>query len=187
MTLATLTFAILLCRPSLPLATAQTYARIVLDRATALHMDPLMMVAVVDHESGWNEGAVSKDGEDVGLGQIRARYIGACVGEANPVHAPSPKCAAEKARLRTGTYNLEVMANGLERWISICKQKTGAATEIGVLTAYSGANKQKLGQWCGMEVRDGKSSPLPIRLVVRQFLQRRRALRLRIESLPPHG
>lgn len=182
---AAIAAAILFCRPAMPLQTAMAYAQIVSTRSAALGIDPLMVVAYVSHESEWVEGAISKDREDVGLGQIRARYLPPCVADKSPALAPSPKCAAERKRLFEGAYNLQTTFRVIEAWQTICKQKTGTATEVQWLTAMAGLNRAKSGLWCGMGLVNGQWSSRPIPSVVRAFLQRRRHLRLRLEAQPP--
>lgn len=52
-----------LCRPALPAARSLAYAKVVAVESAAVDLDPLLVVALVDHESRWNEKAVSKDGK----------------------------------------------------------------------------------------------------------------------------
>jgi len=182
---ASVALAILFCRPSMPQTTANAYAKIVVERSAKLGIDPLMVVAIADHESGWIEKAVSKDREDHGLGQIRARYRAACAKDKDPLHWPSAACSAEKSRLLDGTYNLGAAFDAIEAWITICKQKTGSAEEAKWLNAYAGLNRPTTGRWCGVQVTGGKATTLPTPSVVRAFQARRRALRLRLEALPP--
>jgi hypothetical protein len=181
--------AILFCRPTMPHATAGAYAKIVVERSAKLGIDPLMVVAIGQHESDWFEHLVSKDGEDHGIGGIRARYRAACVKDKDPVHAPSAACAAEKKRLLDGSYNLGAIFDAIEWWMTTCKQKTGSAKEELWLAGYAGLSRPKIGKWCGVQATAGKASPtatLPtVPKVVREFLRLRRALRLRLEALPP--
>jgi hypothetical protein len=178
--------AILLCRPTLAPTTANSYAKTIVERSAKIGIDPLLVVAIADHESGWLEGAVSKDREDHGLGQIRARYRAACAKDSNPVYAPSAACAAEKKKLLDGAYNLGATFDAIETWITFCKQKTGSAGETSWLVSYAGLNRPKQGKWCGVQVTAGKVvGTLQIPSVVRAFQARRRALRLRLEALPP--
>lgn len=186
-TLAMLALAIGLCRPSLSTAARTNYAKIVLDRSAKLGVDPLMLIAIPDHESGWLPTAVSKDGEDLGLGQIRARYRPACAKDADPVHAPSTACAAEKKRLLDGEHNLGVMADAIGAWIDLLKKKTGTekVMEKSWLQNYAmGFRKISTKATAGGSgLSKSPSSKIPS--VVKAFLARRRALEVKL-GLPPH-
>lgn len=103
MSLEAVILAIRLLHPERP--DAETLARLIEDASRRAHVDPLALVAYVEHESRFRASAVSKDGEDHGLGQIRARYQKACRGARR-----SRACRAEKVRLRDPAYNLRVLA-----------------------------------------------------------------------------
>lgn len=186
-TLVVVIAAIGLCRPSLSTTTRTSYAKIVLDRSAKLGIDPLLMVAIVDHESGWMPSAVSKDGEDHGLGQIRARYRPACAKDVDPVHAPSTACAAEKRRLLDGEHNLDVMADAIGAWIELLKKKTGTTKvkEESWTSAYA-MGFRKISTKATADAK-GPSNSLSSKIpsVVKAFLARRRALEVKL-GLPPH-
>lgn len=131
--------AIGLCRPALPLAKRVAYANIVVKAS----IDPLLVVALIDHESGWFEGAVSKDRRDYGLGQLRRKFI--------------PK--AEWPKLLNGIYNLKKTLWAIETWRKICKGKTGLESAAVVLAGYAGFSRPKEGMWCGVTAT-GDSLPL---------------------------
>src|SRR5580692_12275969 len=94
----------------MPLPEARRYARVLQEEATRNDFDPFTAVAIIHFESRWRPGAVSPDGEDYGLGQIRARWFGACRDDADPVHDPSPGCRAAKSALLAGETNLRRMS-----------------------------------------------------------------------------
>lgn len=180
MKLASIILAIGLCRPGIPDAKKAEYAKIVLDGAAATHIDPLLAVAMVDHESAWTQGVVNKSSGAIGFGQILPQFLPPCVG------APtSAACVAEKTRLADGAYNLMMMFKIIGDWQTTCKQKTGTKKEEAWLTAYSGLNSPAKGHLCGMAKVGGAWKPLPIHSLVKQFLARQRSLRLRLETLPP--
>ena len=54
---------------------AQSFAQVMQKDAVKIGIDPFLFVAIAAHESHFNELAISKDGEDYGLLQIRAKYI----------------------------------------------------------------------------------------------------------------
>ncbi len=68
--------AIMLIKPEMSHELALNYAAMIDSQAIVSGVDPLLIVAIAMHESGWNERAISKDGEDYGLLQVRARYYG---------------------------------------------------------------------------------------------------------------
>lgn len=176
---ALLATAILFCRPTMAPATAATYANLVHAHAARIGIDPLEMVAVVHHETRWQEWRVNPKSGAVGLGQILPEFRPACVGA-----LASAACAAEKKRLLDGVYNLNVMADAIEKWRATCKQKTGTAS--GWTWAYAGLNQPKAGKWCGVQVVGTTKKALPIHSVVKSYQAIQRSLRLRLEALP-HG
>lgn len=177
---ALLAAAILFCRPSLAPATAATYANLVHAHALRLGIDPLEMIAIGKHESGWQEWQVNKKSGAIGIGQILPEFRAPCVGAMS-----SPACAAEKKRLLDGVYNINAMADAIEKWRIACKQKTGMAN-ASWMSAYAGLNKPKEGIWCGVRVTGSTKKALPIHSVVRLYQAIARNLRLRLEALP-HG
>jgi hypothetical protein len=83
----------------------QELASVIEKAARAARVDPVALVALVEHESHFQTGAVSEDGEDFGLAQVRARFRPACKV------LDSRECELEKLRLRTDpAYNLNVIA-----------------------------------------------------------------------------
>jgi hypothetical protein len=140
--------AILLSRPAMPVAEATRYARVVQDEARNHDYDPLTAVAIVHFESRWRPGIVSPDGEDFGLGQIRARWYGACRHDADPVHAPSPGCLAVKGALLSGEYNLRRMTAIILANRELCREKVGRADLPRWLAGYEGFNVPREDRWC---------------------------------------
>jgi hypothetical protein len=140
--------AILLCRPDLPQDTAEQYATWINEQAVVHDFDPLTAVTLIQHESGFDPKAVSPSGEDLGLGQIRARYIGACRKDRNPVKAPSPECRQERQRLLDPHQNIAEMARLIRQNRAICQAKTGSASLPRWLASYQGRNFPKSGRWC---------------------------------------
>ncbi|MFI5245304.1 MAG: hypothetical protein ACHQQR_08785, partial [Gemmatimonadales bacterium] len=129
MTPALILAAILACRPAIPLPEARAYAAIV---ATA-HVDPILIVALVDRETGWQPRAWSSDGRYIGLGQIAWRFR--CGRGRATVHRST--CAAERRRLLDGRYNLRAVLEIVDEWRATCRRMTG--TEDGWITGYEGA------------------------------------------------
>src|SRR4051812_24067478 len=109
----------------MPLPEAHRYARLVQHEALAHDFDPFTAVAIVHFESRWSPGAISPDGEDYGLGQIRARWLSACRADEDPVHAPSDACRAAKNTLLVPEVNLKRMSTIITANRELCKEKTG--------------------------------------------------------------
>lgn len=140
--------AILLSRPGMPKAEAALYARTLNAVAAEHDFDPLTAVAIIHFETHWHPGLVSADGEDYGLGQVRARFIGACRSDADPVNAPSSACLAVKASLRDGVTNLRRMGSIIGANKDLCKEKTGSAKIPQWLAGYQGYGAPGQGLWC---------------------------------------
>jgi hypothetical protein len=164
--------AILLCRPSMPKPEAGARALDVERGAAALGVDPILLVAMADHESGWIPSAVNKKSGALGLGQILPQFRPACAGGLG-----TKACAAERARLLDGAYNLAAMFDAIGAWKKSCKKVVGNDEEASWLTSYSGLNRPKAGEWCGWRATGGKLVRLPTHSVVREFLDRRQRLR----------
>ena len=90
--------AIQLSQPKVTPDEAQRFAAALHEQAQVHDFDPLTGVAMIFHESSFNPRAVSPNGEDWGLAQIRARHIGDCVKSSNPVRNPTAECKAQKQR-----------------------------------------------------------------------------------------
>jgi hypothetical protein len=140
--------AILLSRPAMPTAEAGRYARVLQQEAAKHSFDPLTAVAIVHFETHWRPGLVSPDGEDYGLGQIRARYMAGCRGDEDPVNNPSDACRAAKAGLLVGENNLRRMAAIITANRELCKEKTGNANLPQWLAGYEGYNAPASDRWC---------------------------------------
>lgn len=74
--IAQIILAIHLSSPKLPVARANSFAHVMQTEAVKADVDPIVMVAIAQHESQFNERAISSDGLDVGLMQVRARHYG---------------------------------------------------------------------------------------------------------------
>ena len=140
--------AILLSRPSMPLPEARRYAHVLQGEAARHAFDPLTAVAIIHFESRWYPGAISPDGEDYGLGQIRARWVSGCRDDADPVRDPSPGCQAAKAALLAGENNLRRMAVIISANRDLCKEKTGDGNLPRWLAGYEGPNFPGRDRWC---------------------------------------
>lgn len=146
--LAVIIWAILVARPDLTEEEATRHARALQLAAKANDFDPLTGVAIIHSESRFESDAVSRDGEDYGLGQIRARYIGACKDDADPVSNPSPACRDVKRSLLEPEINIQTMAELIVQNRRFCKDKTGSAQFHQWLASYQGRNYPSKRRWC---------------------------------------
>ncbi len=155
---------------------AHRYAKVIRAETKRARFDPLTVVALVHHESSWRPGLVSRDGEDIGLGQIRARFFGKCRSDPSPVKAPGKGCRAVRARLQIGTYNLKRVVTALSLWRKTCRKRTGRAMLRNTLMGYGGLSRPKQNQWCGLARRRGRWVRQSTPWVVERIIKRRRLL-----------
>src|SRR5260221_14792782 len=66
--------AIHISTTTLPEVKVNLFAKAIQDASVYADVDPLTIVSVITHESQWRERAVSPDGLDYGLMQVRAQY-----------------------------------------------------------------------------------------------------------------
>lgn len=170
-------WAIGLSQPSMPKSQLHRYAATVQREAKKHHFDPFTMVALVHFESGWRASAVSRDGEDFGLAQIRARYLKPCRSEPDPVRSPSGACKAAQISLLNGSANLKRAAYLIEANRKFCRKKTGRpALFHRWLASYGGANRPSTGVFCGQKKSRKGWRDVKVRGVFSRVIKRRRWL-----------
>jgi len=140
--------AIELSQPQLPAKDAEVIATALQEKAQEHDFDPLTGVSIIFHESRFDAKAVSTNGEDYGLAQIRARYIGACKDDEDPLRRPSAACREVKRKLLQPEYNIEVMAELITRNRKYCKKKVGSALFARWLASYQGRNNPRKKRFC---------------------------------------
>lgn len=69
-----LLLAIHLSAPNLSARSAEYYGVTLQKEAIRTETSPAIGIAIIDHESRWNPLQISRDGEDRGLMQVRARF-----------------------------------------------------------------------------------------------------------------
>lgn len=146
--IATIAFAIRFGHPDVTEEESMRYAVALQAEAQRNEFDPLMGVAIIHRESRFNPRAVSRDGEDFGLAQVRARYVGACRQDRNPRWRPSAACRAVKESLLEPEENIAAMGQIIAGHRRICRQKVGKVTLLGWLASYQGSNSKKEDRWC---------------------------------------
>jgi len=140
--------AILMSRPTMPKAEAAHYATVLNQVALEHDFDPLTAVAIIHFETHWQPSLISADGEDYGLGQVRARYLSACRDDEDPVGAPSAACQSAKESLLDGTFNIKRMATIITANREMCRERTGTALAPQWLAGYQGYNSPSTDRWC---------------------------------------
>jgi hypothetical protein len=140
--------AIQLSQPKVTPDDATRFATALHEQARVHKFDPLTGVAMIFHESRFNPRAVSKNGEDWGLAQIRARHVGECKKNSNPVRNPTPECKAQKQRLLEPEENIRVMAELITMHRQICRAKIKSNALPHWLASYQGRNSVREQRWC---------------------------------------
>jgi len=135
----------LLC-PSMTLGTREVYANLIDEQVAKTNVDPLLVVAIIDHESKWHTDA--DNGRCVGLGQVCLSTQSACKGKDG---LEAPACQARRAELMDGPTNIRVIVSMLEQWKQHCKTLTGHAQTHHILSGYAGTDRE--GIQCGQRQR----------------------------------
>jgi hypothetical protein len=146
--IAIIVSAIMLSRPEMARSEAEHMAKVLRQEAAQHGFDPLTAVAIVHFESGWHPQVVSDNGEDYGLGQIRARYIGACRKDSDPLSHPSPECQEVKKSLLDADTNIRTMAQLISDSRKLCLEKAKSQDLPRWLASYQGLNFPSEGKWC---------------------------------------
>jgi Transglycosylase SLT domain len=146
--IAAIVAAIQLSQPRVSDADAQRFATAIHQQASVHDFDPFTGVALIFHESSFNPNVVSRDGEDYGLAQIRARFIGGCKYSPSPVRNPTPDCLKEKERLLKPEENIRTMAELITRHRDLCERKVGSTAFAQWLASYQGRNNARQKRWC---------------------------------------
>lgn len=163
----------------------EAWAKILIRVADKHNFDPLSGWAIIAHESRWRPGAVSADGHDIGLAQIRYTLRGACREDRD-----SKACERQKQALFDPAVNMAAMAGAITAWRKLCKKVTGKAPLMSQwLQGYGGYSRPKQGIICGHKKvrRKGKVVWVPTKVPkeVRRILQARKRMirRLRKERI----
>ena len=146
--IAAIAVAIRFGHPNVSEEDAVRYAVALQAAAVENEFDPLTGIAIIHRESQFHPRAMSRDGEDYGLAQVRARYIGACKQDRDPKRRPSAACQAVKESLLDPEENIRVMGQLITGHRKLCRQKAGHARQLGWLASYQGSNSRKENRWC---------------------------------------
>ncbi|MEO8180822.1 MAG: transglycosylase SLT domain-containing protein [Deltaproteobacteria bacterium] len=146
--IAAIVLAIRFAHPEVPEVDATRYAAALQVEAEQHDFDPLTGVAIIHHESRFHPRAVSPDGEDYGLAQVRARHVGACKTDRKPKRNPSQACREQKERLLQPEESIRVMAELITSHRKLCRMKIGSDSFQSWLASYQGRNVAKEDRWC---------------------------------------
>ena len=167
---AVIAWAIGLSQPSLPQRSRVAYAKTVREVSKEHHIDPFTIVAIGWHESRWRSSVISRDGEDYGIMQIRARYVGGCRGKPGD----SESCKATKASLLNPHVNIRSAARHITEWRKTCRKLTGRpALFARWLHGYGGMGNLKRKIICGQQKLKGRWRDLPVRKKLRNIINYR--------------
>lgn len=147
-TLQAIVAAIQLSAPGVSDPDALRFATALRDQAKQHDFDPFTAVAMIHSESRFNHLAISPDNEDYGLGQIRARFIGACKSADSPVDHPSDECLTQKERLLVPEENIRILAELISRHRLLCQRKVRSTKFAHWLASYQGRNDVRLQRFC---------------------------------------
>ncbi len=112
-----ISYVLLLVAPHL-----QRYSPTIQYEAMQANVDPYLIVALIEHESGYNPRAIGPDGKDLGLMQLRT--TGTCLEHRK--HLPA-------AFIMTPEYNIHSGATCLSHFVSKCHGNV-----LNALGKYSG-------------------------------------------------
>lgn len=164
-------------------------ARVVAATARKYNIDPFTIVALVHNESRWNTGAVSSDGEDFGLGQVRARYIAGCRRDMPAARDSSPSCQAVKARLLSAEYGISQIGAIFNQWRKTCRKITRKAPTLSMtLHGYGGLGRTGNQGWvtiCSQTKIKGRWHTIRAHRKVQRILDYRASLIRRFAPLRP--
>ncbi len=152
--------------------------------ARAHNFDPLSGWAIIDHESDWRANAVSADGHDIGLAQIRYTVSKACRKQRD-----SKACAARRKALMVPSVNIRAMAGAITAWRKLCARVTGRPANMqNWLAGYGGYSRPRQQVYCGRRRVRGKKGAwrwkeLPVPKAVADIVTSRKAMIRRLAKI----
>ena len=147
-TLQAIVAAIQISSPGVQQPDALRIAKALREQAQVHDFDPFTGVVMIHHESRFNSLAISPDGEDYGLGQIRARFIGACKSSEDPVAHPTDDCLRQKERLLIPEENIRIMAEMISRHRDLCQREVGSTKFARWLASVGDIRPEVFIRWC---------------------------------------
>ncbi len=138
--------AIGVVNPTLHKPARTAYAKTIRAAASKHDMDPLTLVAFAWEESNFRPSAVSPDGKDIGLMQLRVEVTRACKGK--PADAPS--CVKARACAMNGHCAIRKLARTITEARKLCRKRTGRPALFHRWLALLGGlnHPRHRGVWC---------------------------------------
>ncbi|MCC6527490.1 MAG: hypothetical protein IT373_32890 [Polyangiaceae bacterium] len=169
----------------LPPTTRHALATTLVEVARAHDFDAVLGWAIIEHESHWRADAVGRDGQDIGLAQIRYTSDAACQGGRE-----SEPCRARRLALLDPTANIEAMGRAISAWKDLCTRLTGKAPDAAqILAGYGGYSRPSRQIYCGRQRSRSKAGSvwrdLPTPKAVREVVALRDGMLARLERERP--
>src|SRR5271166_353277 len=117
--------------PHMSQSTRVMYANIIAEESAKAGIDPLLPIAIVEHESHWHTNA--DNGKCVGFGQVCLSTQSACKDGLD-----TPACQARRQALFDGPTNLRTSIRMLGKWKTRCLRLTGRSDVRHILSGYAG-------------------------------------------------
>jgi hypothetical protein len=107
--------------------------------------DPITLIAYIESESGWDDGAIGRQGGELymGLGQARLRNYEACRTDLE-----APPCLVVANILLTWRFNLDQTAQAFVWARERCRDLVGSGAFVGWMQTVKGYDKAN-GTTCG--------------------------------------
>ncbi len=128
------------------------------------HVDPVLVQAIVEHESHGVADVVSTKLGCIGLMQICPSTLRVCQDDAT-----SLACREECEKLLIGAYNIQRGVERLASWRTFCLSRTGHAETWHVLSGFAGADNHTV--LCGQRKRHGHYRDVKPHKVVQQIIE----------------
>lgn len=132
-TVSQVAYAIGTSNRALSKTTRRSWASFLVDVARQYNFDALSAWALIEHESRWRPSAVSADGLDIGLAQMRWIYLAPCKEDRS-----SSACERSKRRFFDPFAAMRQFGVSLHAWRKLCRRRTGKAELKHVLMGYGG-------------------------------------------------
>ena len=172
---ATIAWAIGVDHKHLSLKARRLFAKELQDAGRRHNFDAFTGVALIWHESRWRAWRVSHDGEDFGLGQIRARYVRGCRRDIPGAQDTSSSCEAAKATLLNPVWAIRRMGALIAGKRAWCRKHTGKpALFARWLHAYG--YKQRKNLKCNMQRTKKGWKDQTVPREIRRIIQYRKRL-----------
>jgi hypothetical protein len=161
--------------PNMSKPTATMYAKIIQEEAKNRRFDPFTMISLIRGESHWNPNLVNHIG-CVGLGQVCPQFSYPYCKKGKSTYDRA-KCDAKRTQLKSGPYNIRLIAASITANRKFCKKKVGIANWRHWMASHGGYNKPSKGIWCGRKKnKRGRWRNVAIPKTISRYMKYRRLL-----------